>query len=145
MTNQKEVLNKKKGAFYSILYNSESGILKRGKEENLIKEVRMCIRTGINRDNIQYVIDHPVEKSDSTREFWGVYINDRIVKHKDKDVYYLKAYLKKNAKCKVTYYLNGVEVDKEYLKENKYISSSERASYNEVGDLFLPLDKITFI
>jgi hypothetical protein len=116
------------------------------KSHNLTKETTMCVRLGIKRSNIKKAIEQ-----DIVNQFNGVHIlpwgewkiTNLIITHKGQD--YLRCYKVNNfMKPKTIYKLDNQVVDRQWLIDNKYISSSER-SYSEIGDLTIKLENLTFI
>lgn len=145
MTTIQEIQSKKKGAIYKVIISGDSNFLKKGKESNLTKETTMCVRLGIKRANIKKVIEQEIENpTDQPRQLpWGEWkISNLIITHKEQD--YVRCYKVNNfGHPKTIYKLDGQVVSREWLIENKYISSSEK-TYSEIGDLTIKLTNLTF-
>ena len=149
MATIQEIMSKKSGAFYSVIIKGNSNFLKKGLDSDLVKITRTCIRMGIRRSNmkiVQEIAQRNPNPTTTQRASWYHYCegNTRLVEHNTTQEIFVKAYIKKGTKTKTTYYLNGVEVDKQWLKDNNYISKSE-GSYNEVGDLLIKPQNLTFV
>lgn len=145
MTTMQEIKSKKKGTFQHIKVESQNGFLKKGKESNLVKIIDMCVRFGVRRSNIKIVQEinqrNQANGIESNGKTWGTPIDEYFKEHKGN--IYLKCFLKKGSKPKVKYLLDNVEVSKEWLIENKYISTTQ-SNYGEVGDLSINIENITF-
>lgn len=144
MTTIQEIQSKRKGAIYKVVIKSTSNFLKKGKESNLTKETTMCIRLGVKRGNMQNVLAQFPNYQNEIHELpWGTWrIANLIITHNNND--YVKCYKFDNMKPKTIYKLDNQVVDRQWLIDNKYISSSEK-TYNGIGDLIVKLENLTFI
>lgn len=121
---KQEVKSLVKGAYYRLGYESNAHPLKRAKEENAVitKQTIVIARFGIEFQNMAVNKDRQTgsmlngahyEEGDYTYIVTQQNGNQQLV-----------AYVNKVIESK--YYMNGIEVPKQWLQENKYISSSVR-------------------
>ncbi len=118
---ENKVKELKKGAYYRLGYESNAHPLKRAKAENAVirKQTIVVARFGIEYQNMA------INKDRQT----GAMLNGAY--YADNDYTYivsqqngnrqLVAYVNQVIESK--YYFNGVEIDKQYLIDNKYISN----------------------
>ena len=119
-----DFINCRKGTIRKVAIKSDSNFLKKGKESDLQKISICYVRFGISYSNMkstkEYLAQNNLTQVNPLP--WGVWvIPNYAIEHKGKT--YIRMSLAKlpNLKTKTTYYLNGVEVDKQYLIDNKYI------------------------
>ena len=120
----------KKGSFTRIVYSSEPTLSAAGKKAgvNVTKFTEKTVRIGVKYANMQAVKDTDAARTEPKKEVTPWYhweIEDILAKHNNKDAYYLAfSYVNEGHNTRTQYFLNGVEVTKEELRESGYVIPS---------------------
>ena len=135
----------KKGQFVNVVYEKPIKQLKTSPYAKVTKEVSLVGRAGVTYDNIQKVKDKresgelPEENQGLPYGFWINY--PYILEHKGKQ--YARLSLVQNNKPKITYKINGKEVDQKTALE--YSLASEKPKEDKPDVINICLDNIISI
>ena len=120
--------NVKKGAYIVIEWTRNVKVLKGYEKANGTTIVKKSCK-GVFRLGVAYAnLKENIEKETGSL-LYGHYVEgfpNYIIEHNGK--FYLRITVSKNHKTKSVYTINGTETTKEYLQENKVISSSNSSN-----------------
>lgn len=137
---KEEVKKLKKGAYYRIGYETNGQQLVRAKNEGAVirKQTIAVVRFGIEYQNMA-----PNKDRQTGAMLNGAHYEEGdytyIVTQKNGNQQ-LVAYVNKVVETK--YYFNGVEVEKQWLQDNKYISNSKPHIDNGINRINIPVERI---
>ena len=127
MVTKNDILNVKKGVVRKITIKSDSGILKKGKENGLEKITTFYGRFGVDYANMKSTKEY-LQANGLTQPNglpWGNWIQaPYFINHKDVVYVRISSVNLPNLKPQTKYIMGGVEYDRQYLIDNKFISAS---------------------
>lgn len=117
-TLKKNILNKQKGAFTSIVWERSLPTRKAFSNQIITKRCKGVVRCGITYDNIKTVQQkrlNGILPPQNAGLQWGEWLlAPYFIKHQNK--IYLRCTESKNNKIQVEYFLNGKKVDKSVIE-----------------------------
>ena len=131
---KEEILEKKikNGTYRHVVYRTNVDPLKAFKGHKIEKITSMVCRFGCFYGNVkkQVILDEELVNPIESTKKWGEWVENfvNVMSEKVKEletITYVWFYFSKNYKHRpqVKWYLDGVEVEKEYLIENGYVSA----------------------
>ena len=127
----------KKGAFTRIVYRTQPSLTAFAKKNDVevVKRTEKVVRLGVKYHNIESVKQHEAERTSpkQERDPWCHYVvEDILAKHNTKDDYYLcYANVNKGHHTKIQWFINGVPVSEETVKNSGYVIPSYFTPSNE--------------
>lgn len=146
----KQLYAKHPGTYFKIQYytdiNNKVAANYRHKY-NVTKLTTMSIRIGIAYDNTQKVINKRMAEGyiPSNRTQFYTHIDKILLKHKEKNQYYIAAFPNINGKPDTQYMVNGVPIGYKQLQELGIMQPSFWNSKEKPDFLTIGLDKITIV
>ena len=143
----KQLYSKHPGTYFRIQYytdiNNKVSAAYKG-QYNVTKLTTMSIRIGISYDNTQKVINKRMAEGyvPSNRTQFYTHIDKILLKHKEKNQYYIAAFPNINGKPETQYMVNGVPIASKQLQELGIMQPSFWNSSDKPDFMTIGLDKI---
>lgn len=121
-----KIMNKGKGTFRNMIYESPCKLRAAYKNDVLVKRVEKQVRFGIEYANLKSVRERLADATGTVhtdRLPWGTWKKyPYVIEHKGTE--YIRCYNVPTSKTKVTYYLNGVKTPLHVIEPMMLASSA---------------------